>query len=299
VNTEAIIDIRDLKKDYGRTEALRGVTLSVPRGSVCGFLGRNGAGKTTTLKILMGMTRAGGGSFALFGRPVRNEDESIAARRRIGFVTETKDLYGYMNVEQSIRFTRSFYPTWREDLERRYLQMTGLPLRKKTAKLSKGQRTQLMLLLAMARCPELLILDEPTEGLDPSVAEDFLQALVSLAAEEGVTIFFSTHQLPIVEQIADRVAILEAGKIVLDAALDDLRASYRRVFVVFDHEPPQELACLAGVLRSVADRRTLALFANGDIEVLKARAWSLGARSVEENSVTLKDIFLETVRGPR
>lgn len=299
MNAQAIIDIHDLKKAYGSTEALRGVTLSVPRGSVCGFLGRNGAGKTTTLKILMGMTRAGSGSYALFGQPIRNEDESIAARRRIGFVTETKHLYGYMNVEQSIRFTRSFYPSWRDDLQQRYLQMTGLPLQKKTSKLSKGQRAQLMLLLAMARCPELLILDEPTEGLDPAVAEDFLQALVSLAAEEGVTVFFSTHQLPIVEQIADRVAILEAGKIVLDAALDDLRASYRRVFAVFDSAPPQELASLHGVLRSVADGRTLALFANGDIELLKSRAWALGARSVEENSVTLKEIFLETVRGPR
>jgi ABC-type branched-subunit amino acid transport system ATPase component len=165
--TDFIIETSQLCKSFKDKPALRGLDLRVPAGSIFGFLGRNGAGKTTTIKNLMGLLRADSGGAHVFGNPVADADRSVEVRRRIGFVTEDKELYPYMTVEQIIRFARPFFPKWRDDLEQRYLQMFELPPKRKIPDLSKGMRSKLMLLLAMSRGADLLILDEPTDGLDP------------------------------------------------------------------------------------------------------------------------------------
>src|SRR6202046_3611019 len=123
-----IIETNQLTKSFKGKQALSGLDLSVPAGSIFGFLGRNGAGKTTTIKTLMGLLRADSGTAQVFGIPVADADRSIAIRRRIGFVTEDKELYPYMTVEQIVAFTRSFFPKWRDDLERRYVKQFELPL---------------------------------------------------------------------------------------------------------------------------------------------------------------------------
>ena len=172
-----IIATHGLSKSYGGKPALRKLDLAVPRGSICGFLGRNGAGKTTTLKLLLRMLRPDAGEIRLFGEPVQSEESAVAARRRTAFVSEDKELYPYMTVGQTIRFTSAFFPTWRRDLEEKYLDLFRLPREKAVPKLSKGMRTQLMLLLALARGAELLIMDEPTGGLDPAVTGRFCRRL--------------------------------------------------------------------------------------------------------------------------
>ena len=177
--TDFVIETHQLCKSFKDHPALRGLDLQVPAGSIFGFLGRNGAGKTTTIKTLMGLLRADTGSAHVFGVPVTDADSAAGIRRRIGFVTEDKELYPYMTVEQIIRFTRPFFPNWRRDLEQRYLEMFELPKARKIPDLSKGMRSKLMLLLAIARGAELLILDEPTDGLDPAATEDVLRELVS------------------------------------------------------------------------------------------------------------------------
>src|SRR5204862_356817 len=151
------------------------------------------------------------------------QDASVEIRRRTGFVSDDKDLYDYMDVEEMIRFTAAFYPRWRADLEQRYLRSFDLPLDRKVKALSRGMRTKLALLLALCRSAELLVLDEPTSGLDPAVTEEVLQALVAHVAREEMTIFFSSHQIAEVDQIADRVAIVARGRTVVTGALDDLR----------------------------------------------------------------------------
>src|SRR6204780_1776765 len=173
--TDFIIETNQLTKSFKGQPALNGLDLRVPAGSIFGFLGRNGAGKTTTIKTLMGLLRADSGSARVFGIPVADADRGIEIRRRIGFVTEDKKLYPYMTVEQIIRFTRPFFPKWRNDLEKRYLQMFELPPKRKIPDLSKGMRSKLMLLLAISRGAELLILDEPTDGLDPAATEHVLR----------------------------------------------------------------------------------------------------------------------------
>jgi ABC-2 type transport system ATP-binding protein len=271
------------------------LNLQVQRGSVYGFLGRNGAGKTTAIKILIGLIRNDSGEARVFGIP-SNGAQSIEIRRRTGFVTEDKDLYPYMTVEEMIRFTRSFFPKWRGDLEKRYLELFELPRRRKTDQLSKGMRSKLMLLLAIARGAELLILDEPSDGLDPAVVEDVLRELMALAAAEGTTIFFSSHQLHEVEQIADNICIIDGGRAVVAGSLDDLKCQYQRVRIVFDRELAEPVRWVAGAEHVQQEGRTVSILANRNIDAVLAQAQSLPGASVERFPVTLKEIFLEHVR---
>jgi ABC-2 type transport system ATP-binding protein len=294
---DLVIATQGLSKSYNGKPALRGLDLEVPRGAIYGFLGRNGAGKTTTLKLLLGMLRRDAGEIWLLNAPIRSEMDSVAARRRIAFVTEEKELYPFMNVGQMIRFTRPFFPTWRPELEKKYLDVFRLPLNLSVSKLSKGMRTQLMLLLAMARGAELLIMDEPTSGLDPVATEEVLQALADLAAGGNATIFFSSHQLTEVEQICDRVCVIDDGKTVIDGVLDDLKSQYRRVVLVFDGEPPQSVASLPGVDHLRRRGRTVSLLAHTDIDGVVDRARELAPVSVEVHAVSLKELFLDHVRG--
>jgi ABC-2 type transport system ATP-binding protein len=294
---DTLIDAHGLTKTYSGKPALRGLNLAVPRGSICGFLGRNGAGKTTTLKLLLGMLRPDAGEIRLFGEAVLSEAASIAARRRIGFVSEDKELYPFMSVGQTIRFTRAFFPCWRRDLEEKYLELFRLPLNKAVPKLSKGMRTQLMLLLALARGAELLMMDEPTSGLDPAMTEDILRALADLAASGETTIFFSSHQLAEVEQICDRVCIIDEGQAVIDGELDELKSQYRRILLTFDGEPPCALAGLAGIDHMRQRGRTASLLVHGNVDALVDRAREIGPSSVEVRPVTLKELFLDHVRG--
>ncbi len=206
-----VIETSGLRKTYGSVEAVRGMNLQVRTGSIHGFLGRNGAGKSTTIKILLGMARASSGVAKVFGLAADSPEGSVAIRQRTAFAGEEKDLYDFMTVAEIIRFTAAFYPNWRSDLEQRYLRSFDLPLDRKIKELSKGMRTKLALLLALARGAELLILDEPTSGLDPAVTEEVLQALVAHAGREGQTVFFSSHQIAEVDQIADSVTIVDRG----------------------------------------------------------------------------------------
>jgi ABC-2 type transport system ATP-binding protein len=185
----------------------------------------------------------------VFGLPAEAQQASVEIRRRTGFVSEDKDLYDYMTVEGIIRFTAGFYPRWRGDLEQRYRRAFELPPDRKVKVLSRGARTKLALLLALCRGAELLVLDEPTSGLDPAMTEEVLQALVTHVASEEMTVFFSSHQIAEVDQIADRVAIIDRGRAVVTGALDDLREQYRRVQLVFDGDAPDPAFRAPGIVR--------------------------------------------------
>ena len=288
-----IIETTDLHKSYDGVEALRGLTLGVPACSIYGFLGRNGAGKTTTIKVLLGMARPSSGQARVFGL----EGDNPEVRRRTGFVSEEKDLYDYMTVDEMIRFTAPFFPRWRDDLEQSYLRRFELPANQKVKVLSRGTRTKLALLLALCRGAELLILDEPTSGLDPAMTEEVLQALVAHVAGEETTVFFSSHQIAEVDQIADHVAIVDRGRAVVTGALDDLRESYRQIQLVFDGDAPQAGFRAPGVVRVRRKGRMLTVMSSGGTEEIVEEARALHPVSVEVVPVTLKEIFLETVAG--
>jgi ABC-2 type transport system ATP-binding protein len=201
-----------------------------------------------------------------------------------------------MSVGQIIRFTRPLFPTWRMDLERKYLELFDLPLTRKIGHLSKGMRSKLMMLLAISHCPELLILDEPTDGLDPAVLDDVLQELVGLAGSEGTTIFYSSHQLAEVERIADHVAILDGGRIVLEGELDQLKERYQRLQIVFKREP-QRIVWPDAAMDVQQSGRTVSMFARGNIEEIVPQAHCMPVISVESSPVNLREIFLNHVRN--
>jgi len=293
-----VIETSGLRKHYGpggQIEALRGLDLHVPPGSIHGFLGRNGAGKTTAIKVLLGMARPTSGEARVFGLAAHVQDASVEIRRRTGFVSDDKDLYDYMTVAEMIRFTSPFFPRWRRDLEERYLRKFELPLDRKVKALSRGMRTKLALLLALCRGAELLILDEPTSGLDPAVTEEVLQALVAHVAGEEMTVFFSSHQIAEVEQIADRVTIIDRGRAVVTGALDDLKESFRRVQLVFEGDAPDATFRTPGVARVRRKGRVLSVLSSAGAEALVDEARRLSPLSVDVAPVTLKEIFLETV----
>jgi ABC-2 type transport system ATP-binding protein len=290
----AVIETAGLTKTYDGAEALRGLDLAVPPGSICGFLGRNGAGKTTTIKILMGMARPTSGSATVFGLDAASPEKSVEIRSRIGFVSEDKDLYPSLTVEEMVRFTAAFFPSWRRDLEQRYLHQLELPRDRKVRALSKGTRTKLALVLALCRGAELLVLDEPTSGLDPAMAEEVLRAIVGQVADAGTTVFFSSHQIAEVDQIADRIVIVDRGRAAIAGTLDDLRASYRRIQAVFEGDAPAPIFRSPGVVRTRRDGRVLSILASGHFDTVMAEARALGPVSVEAIPVGLKEIFLVT-----
>jgi ABC-2 type transport system ATP-binding protein len=291
----AIIHTSDLRKSYGGIEALRGLSLQVPSGSICGFLGRNGAGKTTTIKLLLGMVRPTAGQAHVFGLDAASPQASVEIRRRAAFVSEEKELYDYMDVAQIVRFTAAFYPRWRKDLEERYLRAFELPSAQKVNALSRGMRTKLALLLAFCRGAELLVLDEPTSGLDPAMVEEVLQALVAHVASEELTVFFSSHQIAEIEQIADRVAILDRGRLAVSGVLEDLRASYRRIRFVFDGDAPAPAFRSNGIVRMTREGRVLTVLTSHGADEIVDEGRALGPLSVNVAAVPLKELFLDTV----
>ena len=242
------------------------------------------------MKILLGMVRPTSGEARVFGRA-----PDVQVRRRVGFVSEEKDLYGYMSVAEMIRFTAPFFPRWRVDLEEKYLRNFDLPPDRKIKALSRGMRTKLALLLALCRGAELLIVDEPTSGLDPAMAEEALQAVIAHVAGENMTVFFSSHQIAEVEQIADRVVIIDRGRIVMSGALDEIRESFRRIQLVFEGDAPQTEFRAPGVARVRRKGRVLTLLARGAPDSIVDEARALNPLSVDISPVTFKEIFLETV----
>ena len=290
-----LIETTDLYKRYEGVEALRGLTLAVPAGSICGFLGRTGAGKTTTIKILLGMASPTSGRATVFGLPADSPSASVDIRRRTGFVGDDKGLYDAMTVRGMVRHTASFYPTWNRETEARYLRRFELPAERGIKDLSRGMRTKLALVLALCRGADLLVLDEPTTGLDPAATEDVLQALVGHAAEHGATVFFSSHQLGDVEQIADHVIIIDRGRTAVTGSLDDLKQVYRRIQLVFDGEAPAYTFQTKGVERVKRSGRVMTVLSSAGIDGVLGEARALNPVSTDSTPVTLKDIFLDTV----
>jgi ABC-2 type transport system ATP-binding protein len=247
--------------------------------------------------MLLGVVRPTSGEGFVFNEPIGEDRASVAIRARTAYVSEDKRLYNYMTAGQILDFTRPLYPHWSRGRERELLVRFNLPLDPKFGALSKGMRTKLALVLALARRAPLLILDEPSEGLDPIAAEHMLLAVVQAAAE-GATVFFSTHQISEVERVADRVIILQSGRVVLEGSLEDLRARYRRIHLAFPMRAPVEEMKIDGVRKASSEGHVMSLLADGHHEEITGRAHALGAISVTVQPVSLRELFLESVEEP-
>ena len=222
---DPVIQVSDLTRHFGGKTALASVTLSLPRGGVYGLVGANGAGKTTLIRHLLGLLRAEHGTVRVFGRDPTTDPVGVLSR--IGYLSEDNDLPGWMRVGELMKYTRAFYPAWDEDYAEELRRAFELSPRAKIKHLSKGQKARAGLLVALAYRPELLVLDEPSSGLDPIVRRDIVGAILRTIADEGRTVLFSSHLLDEVEQVADHVTMIDKGRVVLSAPLAEIKASHR------------------------------------------------------------------------
>jgi len=221
---DSAISVTELTRRFGTRTALDSVTLALPRGAVYGLVGANGAGKTTLIKHVLGLLRAESGSVRIFGRdPV---EDPVGVLSRIGYLSEENDLPGWMRVDDLIRYCRAFHRGWDDEYAEELRESFALDPAAKVKALSKGQKARAGLLVALAYRPELLVLDEPSSGLDPIVRRDILGAVMRTIADEGRTVLFSSHLLDEVEEVADHVTMISDGRIVLSAPLASVKESH-------------------------------------------------------------------------
>jgi ABC-2 type transport system ATP-binding protein len=284
-----VIDIRGLTRCFGAKVALDNVSLCVPRGCVFGLIGVNGSGKTTLIKHILGLLRAESGSVRVFDRDPAADPVGVLAR--IGYLSEENDLPPWMTVRELTRYTKAFYPGWNDAYAEQLREQFGLTPGARIGTLSKGQQARAGLIVALAYRPELLVLDEPSSGLDPLVRRDILGAIVRTIADEGRTVVFSSHLLDEMERVADHVAMIEDGQIALAASLDEIQTSHRRLTLHFAEartQPPQ----LAGALTWHGGGHEWTAIHHGPTTELPFAVSATGGRIVEECSVGLDDIFV-------
>jgi ABC-2 type transport system ATP-binding protein len=283
------VQITGLSRTFGSKLALHQVSLRVRRGRVFGLVGTNGAGKTTLIKHVLGRLTAESGSVRVFGfDPVA---DPVAVLSRIGYLSENRDLPAWMRVDELLRYMQAFYPKWDTAYAEELLRQFGLDSRAKIKTLSRGENAKAGLLVALAYRPELLLLDEPSSGLDPVVRRDILEAIIRTVADEGRTVFFSSHLLEEVERVADDLAMMFDGRVVLTGALDEVKENHHRLVLRF--ESPQPFAPkVSGVLRITGSGREWTAICNGKREEAVAAAARAGGRVVAEDSPSLDEIFV-------
>jgi ABC-2 type transport system ATP-binding protein len=254
-------------------------------------VGANGAGKTTLIKHVLGLLRAEEGAVRVFGLdPVA---DPVAVLARIGYLSEENDLPGWMTVTELIRYSCALYPGWDDGYAEELREMFALDAGAKIQSLSKGQKARAGLLAALAHRPELLVLDEPSSGLDPIVRRDILNAVIRTIAHEGRTVLFSSHLLDEVEEVADHVAMIRQGRVALSAALDDVKRSHRAVTVRFTDARPRP-SDIPGVLRwdgAGAEWTAVCRDARG----LNAAVSVWGGQILAERAPTLDELFFAHV----
>ncbi len=230
------ISCSDLFKNYGSKKVLQGVNLEVPPGTIFALLGTNGAGKTTLIRTLMGLIPKSGGEVKVLGEEPYRIGPQL--RQRIGYVSEEQGLYGWMTVATMIKFCKALYERWDDKLIHKYLNHFQLDPDSKIRELSKGQTVKLALILALAPQPDLLVLDEPMNGLDPLAQYEFLQVIMKDFSLEGRTIFYSTHILADVQNTAHQGAILYDGKIQTAGRIDEIRNQIAKIRINKGATPP-------------------------------------------------------------
>ncbi|MFA5784747.1 MAG: ABC transporter ATP-binding protein [Phycisphaerae bacterium] len=289
---DVILQTKGLTKYYGSTLAVDHFDLSVGAGCVCGFVGRNGAGKTTVIKMLMGLLKPTAGSAGIFGCDCQNLTPAI--RERIGYVTEGHRLIKWMKIAEIEKFQGAFFPgRWDDKFFSEMIEYFDLSKKQKIKRLSNGQRAQVSLALTLASHPELLIMDDPTLGLDAAIRRQFLQGMIQLIMEQGRTVLFSSHILADVERVADRLIVIDKGVIRADCTTEQFRDLVRKVRFSFESTPPQQID-IEGFLNCRRSENELELTLVGTTEQVIAE-WSrkAGARQFNIIQTGIEEQFID------
>jgi ABC-2 type transport system ATP-binding protein len=296
MNDEGLaIDIQNLVRRYGTTDAVNDLTLRVAPGRCYGFFGRNGAGKTTTIKCLLNLLRPTSGHVRIFGLdPARDE---VAVKSRVAYVPDQVAFYPWMTVGETLAYVASFHAQWNRDVQATLLARFGLDVHQKTTALSKGMRTQLALITAICTEPDLLVLDEPTSGLDPLVRREFIQTVIGAYQDSGQgrrTVFVSTHLISEFEGLIDEFTIIDRGRAVMTLESDAARAQYQKIQVRFAGDPgPLDLPDSRTLRRH---GRTIEIAVNGNVRDVYERLQSRSPEALDVESLTLEEIFVTTLQ---
>jgi ABC-2 type transport system ATP-binding protein len=291
-NTEPIIQLNGVTRRFGATLALDDISLEVPRGSVFGLVGVNGAGKTTLLKHVLGLLKAQTGSVRVFG--IDPVDDPVGVLARIGYLSEDRDLPDWMRVDELLHYNQAFYPNWDKRYVEELRQTFDLAPEKKVKQLSRGQRARTGLLVALAHRPDILVLDEPSSGLDPLVRRDILTAIIRTISDEGRTVIFSSHLLDEVERVSDHVTMIDEGRIVLYGELNQIKNDFHCLTIRFDAPQSESPKIAAALSWHGADREWTAV-CNGQLDLLQAAVAETGAQIVDQRNPSLDDIFVARV----
>jgi ABC-2 type transport system ATP-binding protein len=289
---DSVVEIKSLTRRFGAKTALDNVSLAVPRGIVFGLVGANGAGKTTLIKHVLGLLKTQAGSVRVFARDPVADPAGVLAR--IGYVSEEHDLPGWMRIWELLRYNQAFFPNWDHAYAEELRVRFELEPSTKIKHLSKGQRARASLLVALSHRPELLVLDEPSSGLDPLVRRDILEAIIRAIADEGRTVLFSSHLLHEVERVSDYVTMLNNGKIVFSGPLDDIKETHRCLTLRFA-EARSRPPALAGVLAWGGTGHEWTAVYHGQPGELQAAAASCGAQVLDKRVPSLDEIFVARV----
>jgi ABC-2 type transport system ATP-binding protein len=292
--TDLAVNFKGVGKKY-RYFTLDKIDLRLPQGQIMGLIGPNGAGKSTTIRILMGLVHQDCGEVRVLGRQMPSEQ--VAAKRDIGFASEDMQLYGSMTLDWHMSFVRSIYPGWDETYAQLLLKRFGIKREQKLKGFSHGQRVKSALLLVLARRPRLIVLDEPTTGLDPVARHEILRELTSAMADEGRTILFSSHNTQDVEQISDQITFIDRGRIIDSMDKETYLDRWRRLRL----EVPAgiRLPVLPGII-DVKQTGRLAVATANAFEPDLAQAYErTGARVQQIENMTLEEIFVANVEHSR
>jgi ABC-2 type transport system ATP-binding protein len=292
MNDDAVV-IENLVKFYDGRCVLDGINLKVPSGCIYGLLGRNGSGKTTIIRILMGLDFATRGKTYLLG--TESEKLSPQIKGRIGYVAEGHNLIQDYKVGRLIELCRDLSLRWNEEFFGHLIETFRLPMDRKVRQLSTGMRAQLNLALAMAADPELMILDDPTLGLDTVARRQFLELAVDVLQKDGRTIVFCSHILGDVERIADRIGILAGGKLAVDCGLEELKRRIRKLRLTFTNTAPKNLQ-LTEIINQQTDGREMVLTIANYSEQKQAIINTYRPESCTEIPMSLEDIFIECTK---
>jgi len=294
---EIVLETKGLTKYYGAGIALDHLDVRIPRGCICGFLGRNGAGKTTAIKLMLGLLEPTAGSAHLLG--CDSTALPPAVRQRIGYVTEGHRLFRWMTIARLEKFQQAFFPKqWDGKFFADMIEYFELSKKQKIKHLSNGQRAQVSLALALAPNPELLIMDDPTLGLDAAIRRQFLEGMIELITRQGRTVLFSSHILADVERVADRVVVIDKGVLRADCSLEEFRTSVRKVVLHFDNSVPADVE-LEGLLHCRRSERQLELTLVG-VDDAEVAAWAdrAGTERFDFVEMNLEDQFIEFTSPP-
>jgi ABC-2 type transport system ATP-binding protein len=285
---QPVIELSHLTRRYDRQEGLTDVSLQIPKGVVFGLVGENGAGKTTLIRHVLGLLKPQSGCVRVLGMDPTAEPVKVLSQ--IGFYSEELNLPGWMTVAEHIRVQGAFYPTWDPDYAALLREEFELDNAVKIKTISRGARAKLGLLTALAHRPKLLVLDEPSSGLDPLARRGILEAVIRSIADEGGTVLFSSHLMDEIERVADSVGMLANGKLVLCDKLDAVKESHHRLQVRFD-SMPKTAPNLESSLWAAGNRAEWTFICNGNISEIRNQTQKIGGRIEEESALSLDEIF--------